>query len=296
MLSIINYYSSKEHQQYPVLQVAALDALMVLIFYSTIVKGRNGSAGHSAKMMSGLAIIGLVGVAIHLANYFPTRSSPQTPRNEIPFISGPFELSKFADEEYKGGGNTKGILIKLNDDYTLYKIRGDGHCLFRAVATGLLFSFAIATAQTKGKIIERLKSDERLSRFLETPDLDVMKTLTNEEDSNAWVRSLRNRVCGYLKMNPTDTFSAYVASENKTIDQYLNEMNAMERAEMGAEPELQALADVLGLTLKVVDTVRGDHRSCIGYTKYSPSLPLDNGMTVTLLFRTGHYDYLHRKK
>jgi len=194
----------------------------------------------------------------------------------------------------------KAGLTKLEGHHTVLKIKGDGHCLFRGIATGLLINYESATPSERHKFIQHFEN-VKIQFPQITEDLDQMirilsqsrsmlETMKTPKTSDAFVQILRRLACEYNKTNE-DLSSIIVAESRTDIHTYLNEMSDMQTAKYGGHPELLALSQVLGTKIRVVDAAV-QNRPGIHYTDFEPAKDYLPSYSISLLLRPGHFDYL----
>ena len=203
----------------------------------------------------------------------------------------------------------KAGLTKLEGHHTVLKIKGDGHCLFRAVATGLLLHYESAARSERDILIqhfETLKTQfpqiaEDLNKMIHilSESQSMLATMQTLETSNAMVQVLRRLACEYnktLRGDVQDVLRSMIEAESgsSSFEEYFRDMSDMKKAKYGGEPELTALSKALGAKIRVVDVARQNQPE-IRYTEYNPAeAPMSSLGTngINLLFRVDHYDYL----
>ena len=197
-------------------------------------------------------------------------------------------------------------LKKLHKEGFSYRpVIGDGHCLFRSVASGFLSDFASQPKQAQDRFlgsffkdIASLKSPRlmELSRHFETALRDIQSkrktvdsVLTNQATSDSLVAFLRLLACDYNRKFGGREFAASLAGiSNVAPAQYLADMADMKKKEYGDELEIAALSKTLRKKIKVLDARSIGQGEAIDslHTLYGRS----PGEPIYLLNRPGHYD------
>ncbi len=178
-------------------------------------------------------------------------------------------------------GDVKKGLETLDTQYKLRRIKGDGHCMFRAIAAGMLYHLK------NGKDINDAIPKELADFLAENKDASVESLIGNTRLSNKLVHILRKIAVRGTENNEGAINAAIV--DYGSYKNYKLKMVDMAKAEMGGNAELNVLADVLGLKFHIL------HASAIGKGE-----PMDaehhfiggNGEDISLLYRPGHYDLL----
>jgi hypothetical protein len=219
---------------------------------------------------------------------------------KVPLMRPQQDLGEVAVEYMNQSEVGKGLLT-LSEQYDVCRIKGDGHCLFRAAGAGYLRE--LLGSGNQNELLEKLqksindfpgleKEVDRLKGLwpqLKEKNLDVDRVMNDKEQSDAIVQFLRKAVAEWLKKNKTEAFEAMALSYGfDSLDAYLE---SVKKKELGGEAELIALSNILGARLHVLDALQisrgreiGDPSSYIG--------PDDAGATLNLLYRPGHYDIL----
>lgn len=174
-----------------------------------------------------------------------------------------------AARHYEGNAEKARGLESLDDACDLVKIKGEGHCLFRAMAAGILYRYTQLDEQGKQVFIERLFHirgelargipEESWSRFtnafLDCPDpRKALEAMNDHTLSNEMVRIMRTIAVERLRraqVNPHDTFSSvfeHTATELPMITpEYLRDMEDFSKNMYGSDVEKSALQDVFSL-------------------------------------------------
>lgn len=187
-------------------------------------------------------------------------------------------------------GDTKRGLEALDEHYTLKRVAGDGHCLFRAIAAGTLDYLNALPPPEQERFMQRLQAtvdglkDEKLSGLFRA--IQVVRGISKEESLNTkktselLVEFLRNLACAYNKNSSNEVLQGLIS------EKYLESMCDMAKKEHGGEPELIALRNTLGLDLRVVDAI------AVGKGQVEAASYKENRQphTVFLLYTPAHYD------
>lgn len=142
--------------------------------------------------------------------------------------------------------------------FRVVQVRGDGRCLYRAIAKGL--------ANNEGR---------RLSESLERADADALREMAFRA------------VC-------VDRFNEFAAKQvvEGSLKHYCRRMRVP--TFYAGEAEMLALADVLKVPIRVYLISRGELRNIITYgEKYGKRMKTGKGSDVCVLYSNGnHYDAL----
>ena len=204
--------------------------------------------------------------------------------------------------------------VKATDKAELHgcsviRMRGEGHCLFRAIAAHLLTREHLDELNRRHGELERLAPgtgalvDESLRRL--AANIAPAAMLNDEAFSNAWVAALRAiSVNWWVKLYEKENRTS---QENTTLEdffvearvwlgvngpeedqsvlrRYAADMGAMDRGSWGGQPEAIAIAQALGVPIHIIDL----------QTKQRP-LPIPqvaDPSHIYLLRRPGHFDAL----
>ena len=195
-------------------------------------------------------------------------------------------------------------------------IRGDGHCLFRAVAFLLADQLLQQSFEDRDQffigLAERVAALNTLTdRFLKEPRslallhkefMDIFMNIASEKHfirevlndrvaSQKVVAFLRVLSCAQNRVHTDETYAQQAAAYSGSLSEYEAAMTDMKVAELGSEGEVRALAQALGINLQVLDVqsvgnggeIYPEHLRFI--TNHGPS-----SQTGFLLYRPGHYD------
>ncbi len=212
------------------------------------------------------------------------------PRSQRPLVGIKQPVSVLAKELNEG--LTKTGLERLDPFFTMRRIAGEGHCLFRAVAVGVLDYLEKVPNPLKDEFLTKLREqvarfeDESLTALYE--DIQLVGQLPKEEAfkaSDRLVAFLRQLACCYNRNSKNEVLQGLISED------YLQEMSSMQKCQHGGEPELVALQNVLGLDLRVVDTavIAKGEQTAKSY------LEAKKEETVFLLLSPIHYDILYDK-
>ncbi len=194
------------------------------------------------------------------------------------------------------GGDRKVGLEFIGSRYDRYKIRGDGHCFFRAFAFILLqfYSTQFRERMKSQKILEASEY-QKLQQALR--DLEYKKTtaheiLNHQELSDLLVQLLRSCVADTIPnmAEKNEDFRKTLEGEldGPFIKEYCNEMRQMDARKYGGEPELMALKEYFGL--------KGNNEPQLFDADQMGNKPkLPNNFFPALLRIGDHYDVLVRK-
>lgn len=229
----------------------------------------------------------------------------------VPLCSAPKKPSQVLLPD----GPLKKGMKKLDSVCDCIQIRGDGHCLFRAFATGLLCLFLnkktkleaqLRALRGRGQIGARIDSGvwdaatKALLDFKRCTSLDdVTRCMNNKETSQAITRLMRHLAAAYMEQQSEkdpEFLHTLVVELPKYADnpeQYFDDMR--ETDIWGGEREYHALGELFKVVVHAPQDVM-----LIGSKPKSgktPVLvrPLDpNG--INLLFLQGHYNLAIPKK
>ena len=215
-----------------------------------------------------------------------TTQSKKIDQDNRPFVESPSDLQRLADSYVPGP--VRDGLIKLNPQLQMRAIRGDGHCLFRAILTAFVVKWVDMNQEAKKEKVDHLseqllpydpaldKKFQEFKRILYRLTLKKYSTedvLNNEEISNKMIALLRQASCHYNK--------------TKAESKYLSDMADMQRAVYGTSLEIEALSALLGIDIVIHDVkAAGEGKSNYSYTIGSHH----NTDSIHLLHRPGHYD------
>lgn len=179
-------------------------------------------------------------------------------------------------------GLTKTGLEKLASHFTLKRIAGDGHCLFRACAVGLLDYINTLQDDQRQQYVANLQKSS-------ADCIDEIKTIVLMPKEEAYLQSdilvayLRKLACSQMQKSDNEVLKTIIS------DQYLKNMADMKKLEHGGEPEIVALREALALDLRIVDAV------VVGKDQQTAESYLENpaANTVYLLHTPMHYDIVY---
>lgn len=148
----------------------------------------------------------------------------------------------------------------LNAKYDICPIKGDGHCLFRSIAAGLMYNLSSLSAEERKlywvALSEKIpdgKEDlldlfEKFRRMVNDAITNKSTTAFNvEPDASIPVEFLRKMACEFMRNNP-DMMDFIVEGERPG---YLYKMATTPA--WGGQPEIAALANMLGIRIRTVN-------------------------------------------
>lgn len=194
-------------------------------------------------------------------------------------------------------------LEAIEGQFKIYPIKGDGHCLFRSIAAGILLQFKQngpgASEELFENIRKALSANQRLDMaadiakmksivqnlYSEEAPASVEMIMQDKDFSNEMVRILRRLACVYNRENMTDTLLAEIEASGLTAGQYFKAMEDMDSKSMGGEPEIVALSQCFKKDIKSIDV------EAIGRGDLSPDeFEGQNASDLFVLFRGEHFD------
>ena len=235
-----------------------------------------------------------------------------------PIVEKPKKFTTFA-ATYTAGTIVRKGLERLDQDYILQKIKGDGHCFFRATAVFIVKKWVTSSAVQRMEYlegvranIEGLKSEaltekfgrvEKLLKAVAMEEFSHFSAVYNETISNLLVHFLRELACECNKQGlkeGQETFSVYVQERTgkDDVNAYLTSMSDMQRAMYADEPELMAIVKMMRINIRVLnitsigagqEILQRHLRHC-----YDESQP--ERSDLFLVRRNNHYDIALKKK
>ena len=198
-------------------------------------------------------------------------------------VSLPFSPSLLA-RSYDINDPVRVGLEKLEGHYEVFRIKGDGHCLFRAIGASIASSSR--ATQNFLQVVEILGNTypSLLEECMKVKECFSLNALKHPKTSDEIVAFLRNIACA---VNRNKDLSSFLV--NTTKEEYLQNMTDMERREYGGDIEIQALAELFSLQINVIDTLVQNTRT-IRMTSFQGEG--ENLPTIELLYRPNHYDSL----
>ncbi len=205
---------------------------------------------------------------------------------QVPLVAAaPVTPAAFAQTKgFPSNSHVKANIESLEGHCTILPVKGDGHCLFRAVAASIASSEnALANFKETIKDIAQEEMPFPLTREERAACEKLsLRSLQKQPDSDLVVSALRKLTCYY---NSTDIDFVYNV-EDDARDVYFERIIDMEAPEYGDEIELKALANLFHVQIGVIDsTTRQTSR------KTYPELA-ENNPQIHLLYIPGHYDAL----
>jgi hypothetical protein len=176
----------------------------------------------------------------------------------------------------------------------IYQIRGDGHCLFRAIACGLFLAYDKAPQDKKDAFLmhfmnlanqnpESKEQFKTIGKYMRT-GRGWHDLMSDEQSSNAIVFALRKIACQYFKNHHDEYDEEQIKAHFKpSFDTYIKNM---ETSSEGGQGEIDALATMLGIGIVHYDTST-EHDMEFQPQDKRRILPGFCG----LIFSPGHYDF-----
>ncbi len=198
------------------------------------------------------------------------------------------------------------------------KIRGDGHCLFRAIAAGLFIELArapnqqrctffslvesrlhqlfysITSPEYEGAFGQKCDMFFELARSLQNRSPEVI--LTNPGTSDALVSFMRSSAACCIRSTPQ--LQAFISGSTAEYCQALERMQpavtsidvfnnteTVAPVQMGDELEIRALSLIFGINIRVINIATGN---ATAYTSPNP-IPFPE-LVLFYLPNPGHYD------
>ncbi len=235
----------------------------------------------------------------------------------------PVAFSKVADLYTAVDSRVKNGLAKLDKDFAMVQIRGDGHCCFRSMGYGLAAQLVTPEAAKNKETLQQFeKSLDAMAEKVKAQggniqsDVDALKghlrllekgaiTINDLVGSNEFVALLRSLVCTHIEKLADKDLRETIAgmstradelhlSEDERVASYLTRMKNMNSAEWGDAPEIRTFADIFNVRVGVLhaeDIGRG--RVPLADDKvYGPK---NSPYQLLLLYRPGHYDAALRR-
>ena len=188
-----------------------------------------------------------------------------------PLVSRPSSLSEFAKEAMLSEDVQHALseLERAPCNLKLVKVRGDGHCLFRVFAAGLVLGAAWSGHDTIDECIRHFSSDSLdpsaehvasqivalLTRAKASPS-SAFDELVDESEgatsANSLVAALRACSVAYMRASPQRF--RHCGDGDIEIERYCDDMENMDLARYGGHPELVALSESLRVRVDIHDT------------------------------------------
>jgi hypothetical protein len=234
-----------------------------------------------------------------------------------PIVGKVTTLKEFAKTTYKETDIARVGLEKLDTDFYMQKIIGDGHCFFRATATFLVKKWLTMSGLRRKEFldfihtsVEQVSSTPLQAKFnlfektlqsLAREECTYADVVYNEAKSNQLVAFLRQLACDYTRMQEKEgnlSIATVIASfpGSPSVKDYLEVMADMESAKNADHLELVALSKMLGLNIRILDVlvigkggaILDEHHRVV----YNEAKPDD----LFLIRRFSHYDLGIKKK
>jgi hypothetical protein len=193
----------------------------------------------------------------------------EQPGQERPLMGEKISLKTLADT-YTPGDVKKG-LEKLDASFAMRPIKGDGHCLFRAIAASAVGTSGLSSEKEAKvglrrleKVVDSLESAELKAEFIKVREIllsvakkkiSFQEAMNAQKTSDELVSFLRKFACEYNKKHESEVFDSIVEASGKTKGEYLAEMSDMTKAKYATHAEIHALAQALGINIRVLHTV-----------------------------------------
>lgn len=219
-------------------------------------------------------------------------------------------------------GEKSSALCDLQSHFRGAAVKGDGHCLFRSLAAGIMQrgGFDMLKEALLANISRPTESQVALvvdsCRLLEKQEKSAHELVNDKNISDAWVYVLRRCAASWWTAQSLEAQDRLVESlgfhartpeeKREAIDTYLKDIERMKKDVLfGGEPEFMALANVLMRPIVIVDveeTLKVEKLSCVIINRTNRenslfasardlrgSLPRD---ALFLLFEKNHYNLL----
>lgn len=194
-----------------------------------------------------------------------------------PAVSTPSTLEAFIAEVAPAAAAAAGLraLALAPRHLTLVKVRGDGHCFFRALAAGLVLGAAWAhgglaalEAHLDSLPAESAPAIAALRALLGRSSAEAAQALDalNDGRSDAAVAALRGCATAHMLRSAARFAHVAAADGSPSLEAYCARMAQMEPGQgggkpaplwwspaYGGQPEMVALSEALGLRVEVID-------------------------------------------
>ena len=212
----------------------------------------------------------------------------------VPLISPSVPFETVVNSDLHPETNEK--LREVGKHYDFIRIRGDGHCFFRAVAFMLL---DVAPKKIES-VLNRLWPEENISKQIpdyavivrdslkKSEGLTAMQTMSNQKTSDAFVAFVRSVSCDWIKKNLHELPNLEIEAQQEGLstERYLEEMASMEKKKCAGAPEIYALEKIFDMKPVILDlNVRQSQRESI-----KPHSEMGSDMPYALLHKGMHYD------
>lgn len=224
-----------------------------------------------------------------------------------PLVGKPIELAELAKEYRKGNNQIKTGLEQLGPFFSMRRIAGDGHCLFRSTLVGLIHYLKQSPERDVtnfyhqlDKSVEELKDvcpeiEKKYTKGLESIKAilsnkkSIEDVLNDRPSSDLLVSLLRDLVCAYNFMNGDEVFDSETVVFSGNQENYLTTMMDMSKNELGGHPEILALNSILDIELIPVNVAAVTSNTETAESYLERALQAKK-IPIFLLFRPGHYD------
>ena len=186
-----------------------------------------------------------------------TLNIPYTPRQLV--SSAPISADKIA--VHADSAEDKGLKLLFDNGIGVRKIAGDGHCLFRAIATqSLLTAEKTKSPSTLLRLAEKVISSPEYAPVIQATAKEVaallkhahFDILNDAHSSDLLVQFLRMITTHGLQKNNTPTIEAMIQAGGDTTESYLAKMADMSERSMGGQAEIIELEKELETPLRIL--------------------------------------------
>ena len=234
-----------------------------------------------------------------------------------PIVGKPTTIKEFAKNNYKETDIARIGLERVDTDFLMQKIVGDGHCFFRAMATFIVKKWLTMSGIRRNEFLDfihmnvdqassvsllaKFKIFEKTLKSLAMDECTYADIVYNDIKSNQLVAFLRQLACEYNRMQEKEgnpIIASVIASfpGAPSVKDYLEIMVDMERAKNADHLEILALSKMLGINIRILDVLvigKGgkiiDEHHRIAYDETKPD-------DLFLIRRFSHYDLAIKKK
>lgn len=252
---------------------------------------------------------------MHWIKTYPDIKNPLTRPAVRNYYIGRESRLDFLANSYEEHPEMARKLIALSAEYNYRPISGDGHCMFRSIAAGIILEILNRKEdiidqfyQQVADIIKTLpESAELLSAMQRFKDIlyplkaehaprMLEEIIRSKASSDDLVKFLRILACNYSAAHLQD-FMADKGEDYsvKTQEEYFRDMKNMSLGEFGTNLELHALAMALNVQIQLLHV-----DDMVGYDLKGPNYlfkPNNPFLKLVLLYRTKpkHYDLVIRR-
>lgn len=203
-------------------------------------------------------------------------------------------------------------LVQFQDSYNYRSISGAGyHCLFRAIAAGLLrdiqvsrpagISF-IALCDHLDKILEKISASDNLKTAYNDfrqivnemirQDIRFSEVIRDDEYDFQLIQFLRLLACEYNEAHKGQHafINDQAANANKTPQDYFSDMKDMGKKELGGHLEISALTHCLNVKVHILDIHGVGEGSNLNLPHYMHGSVAQPTFTIHLIYFSNHYN------